>query len=191
MCSTCVGLFQGAPPDPLPPALMDALPLQGMGMATGMFISWLALSPWQVKHWLQPSAGCTGGQNSHQELLPLDSHNCLLPHPSSLEMAAATAAKSLHSCPTLCDPIDGSPPGSPVPGILQARTLEWVAISFSNGNGYWLPYASSSFTPHQFSSVQFGRSVVSDSLRPHGLQYARPPCPSPTPGVYPKSCYIP
>ena len=42
------------------------------------------------------------------------------------------AAKSLQSCPTLCDPIDGSPPGSPVPGILQARILEWVAISFSN-----------------------------------------------------------
>ena len=45
---------------------------------------------------------------------------------------AATAAKSLQSCPTLCDPIDGSPPGSTAPGILQARTLEWVAISFSN-----------------------------------------------------------
>ena len=42
------------------------------------------------------------------------------------------AAKSLQSCPTLCDPIDGSPPVSPVPGMLQARTLEWVAISFSN-----------------------------------------------------------
>ena len=46
--------------------------------------------------------------------------------------AAATAAKSLQSCLTLCDPIDGSPPGSPVPVILQARTLEWVAISISN-----------------------------------------------------------
>ena len=46
--------------------------------------------------------------------------------------AAASAAKSLQSCLTLWDPIDGSPPGSPVPGILQARTLEWVAISFSN-----------------------------------------------------------
>ena len=45
---------------------------------------------------------------------------------------AAAAAKSLQSCPTLCDPIDGSPPGSTVPGILQARTLKWVAISFSN-----------------------------------------------------------
>ena len=46
--------------------------------------------------------------------------------------AAAAAAKSLQSCLTLCDPIDGSPPGSPVPGIRQARTLEWVAISFSS-----------------------------------------------------------
>ena len=46
--------------------------------------------------------------------------------------AAAAAAKSLQSCPTLCDPKDGSPPGSSVPGILQAKTLEWVAISFSN-----------------------------------------------------------
>ena len=50
----------------------------------------------------------------------------------SLSSAATAAAKSLQSCPTLCDPTDGSPPGSPVPGILQARTLEWVAISFSN-----------------------------------------------------------
>ena len=49
-----------------------------------------------------------------------------------ISYAAAAAAKLLQSCPTLCDPIDGSPPGSPVPGILQARTLEWVAISFSN-----------------------------------------------------------
>ena len=48
----------------------------------------------------------------------------------------AAAAKSLQSCPTLCDPIDGSQPGSPIPGILQARTLEWVAISFSNA-GKW------------------------------------------------------
>ena len=46
--------------------------------------------------------------------------------------AAAAAAKLLQSCPTLCDPIDGSPPDFPAPGILQARTLEWVAISFSN-----------------------------------------------------------
>ena len=52
--------------------------------------------------------------------------------------AAAAAAKSLQSCLTLCDPIDGSPPGSPVPGILQVRTLEWVPISFSPGHVYSL-----------------------------------------------------
>jgi len=49
----------------------------------------------------------------------------------SSSSAAAAAAKLFQSCPTLCDPIDGSPPGSSIPGILQARTLEWVAISFS------------------------------------------------------------
>ena len=49
-----------------------------------------------------------------------------------LGAAAAAGAKSLQSCPTLCDPLDGSPPGSSIPRILQARTLEWVAISFSN-----------------------------------------------------------
>ena len=55
------------------------------------------------------------------------------PNRFTLKMAAAAAAaKSLQSCPTLCDPIDGSPPGSLIPGILQARTLEWAAISFSN-----------------------------------------------------------
>ena len=50
----------------------------------------------------------------------------------SLGSSGDSAAKSLQSCLTLCDPIDGSPPGSPIPGILQARTMEWVAISFSN-----------------------------------------------------------
>ena len=58
--------------------------------------------------------------------MPSEGHLFLSPS------AAAAAAKSLQSCPTLCNPIDGSAPGSPVPGILQARTLEWVAISFSN-----------------------------------------------------------
>ena len=51
---------------------------------------------------------------------------------STLRVYNAAPAKSLQSCLTLCDPIDGSPPGSPIPGILQATTLEWVAISFSN-----------------------------------------------------------
>ena len=70
--------------------------------------------------------------------------NCSLCHPQKSQIysrqlpliiyAAAAAAKSLQSHLTLCDPIDGSPPGSTVPGILQARTLEWVAISFSNAS---------------------------------------------------------
>ena len=63
-----------------------------------------------------------GGQNWPQGRTVLE----------TVTYTAAAAAKSLQLCPTLCDPIDGSPPGSPVPGILQARTLEWVAISFSN-----------------------------------------------------------
>ena len=61
---------------------------------------------------------------------------CELPTPKRMyyinAAAAAAASKSLQSCPTLCDPRDGSPTGSPVPGILQARTLEWVDISFSD-----------------------------------------------------------
>ena len=76
-----------------------------------------------------------------------------------ISAAAAAAAKSLQSCPTLCDPIDGSPPGSPFPGILQARTLEWVAISFSNA---WK------------CKVKVGSHlVVSNSERPLGLQPTR------------------
>ena len=56
----------------------------------------------------------------------------LAPWKKSYDQPAAAAAKSLQSCPTLCDPIASNPPGSPDPGILQARTVEWVAISFSN-----------------------------------------------------------
>ena len=65
--------------------------------------------------------------NTRPPDLPLEKSVC-----RSATATAAAAAKSLQSCPTLCDPIDGSPSGSPVPGILQARTLEWVAISFSS-----------------------------------------------------------
>ena len=75
-----------------------------------------------------------------------------------VQSAAATAAKLLQSCLTLCNPIDGRPSGSPVPGILQARTLEWVAISFSNA---WK------------EKWKWSRSVVSDSSQPHGLQPTR------------------
>ena len=78
---------------------------------------------------------------------------------NNLDMFLLTAAaKSLQPCPTLCTPIDGSPPGSPVPGILQARILEWVAISFSSARKW---------------KVRVSRSVVSDPQRPHGLQPTR------------------
>ena len=76
---------------------------------------------------------CRGKVNSyisHQRFWP--GYYTLLPLLWLNMMPAAAAAKSLQSCPTPCDPIDGSPPGSPVPGTLQTRTLEWVAISFSN-----------------------------------------------------------
>ena len=76
----------------------------------------------QPSHPLSSASPLALNLSQHQGLF-----NCV-----RLAAAAAAAAKSLQSCPTLCDPIDGSPPGSPVPGILQARTLEWVAISCSN-----------------------------------------------------------
>ena len=74
----------------------------------------------------------------HQRLeISIGMRNCINKHchktvTTPIYSPAAATAKLLQSCQTLCDPIDGSPPGSPVPGILQARTLEWVAISFSN-----------------------------------------------------------
>ena len=74
------------------------------------------------------SRECLGSYSERREVTICFYPVITYPNPA----AAAAAAKSHQSCPTLCDPIDGSPPGSPVPGILQARTLEWVAISFSN-----------------------------------------------------------
>ena len=80
---------------------------------------------------VKQQTGTVGGQDTFIEhppgLLVSLLANCVI-----FLKTAAAAAKSLQSCLTLCDPIDGSPPGCPVPGILQARTLEWVAISFSN-----------------------------------------------------------
>ena len=98
-----------------------------------------------------------------QGIFPTQGLNLQLPHwqvnslPLSClvsQLTFAAAAKSLQLCRTPYDPIDGSPAGSPVPGILQARTLEWVAISFSNA---W----------------KWSCSVVSDPQRPHGLQPSR------------------
>ena len=85
----------------------------------------------------------------------------------SVPLVAAAAAKSLQSCPTLCDPIDGSPPGSPVPGILQARILEWVAISFQSSQRLtWSDEkgAQGTFCPYVVPSLPFslwGRDTLS------------------------------
>ena len=106
-------------------------------------------TPWTVAYQAPPSTDFPGkstGVGCHflpQRIFPTQGSNTGLPHcrqmlyrlshqESPSNLAAAAAAKSLQSCQTLCDPIDGSPPGSPVPEILQARILEWVAISFSN-----------------------------------------------------------
>ena len=87
---------------------------------------------WQVHWWVKVPAGKGGPPHF---LLVFKAAVSILTSRCSMSprvAAAATAAKLLQLCPTLCNPIDGSPPGSPVPGILQARTLEWVAISCSN-----------------------------------------------------------
>jgi len=75
------------------------------------------VTPWTAAHQAPPSMGFS--RQEHWGGLPL-------PSPFTERWAAAAAAKLLQLCPTLCDSIDGSPPGSPVPGILQAKTLEWV-----------------------------------------------------------------
>ena len=85
------------------------------------------------QHW-EGGEGTKEGERKRdrKKEIPLLGPNIILHRFHLHKPTAAAAAKLLQSCPTLCDPIDGSPPGSPIPGILQARTLEWVAISFSN-----------------------------------------------------------
>jgi len=89
---------------------------------------------WASTLWITVSYELQGDQKipSYEAMVCWEDGTHIYRFPGDLDSAAAAAAKSFQSCPTLCDPIDGSPPGSPVPGILQARTLEWVAISFSN-----------------------------------------------------------
>ena len=133
-------------------------------------------------------------------------------------LAAAAAAKSLQSCPTLCDPTDGSPPGHPCPWdspgkntgvgyhfLLQCMKVKRESevaqscLTLSNPMDCSLPGSSIhgifqarvlEWIAISFSNtlVQFSHSVVSDSLRLHDLQHTRPPCPPPTPRVYSNSC---
>ena len=112
--------------------------------------------------------------------------------PSTFACLRTCMHAQLLSCVWLCNPMDCSPPGSSVHGILQARILERLAISSSRESfqprdqTFISCIAGGFFTI--FSSVQFSHLVVSDSLQPHELQHARTPCPSPTPRVYSNSC---
>ena len=125
------------------------------------FLAWILSSPFYRKaNWgpeslsdLPRNTQLISGRSEHWTCIHMIPESRVL---QGLWLFLLTA-KSLQSCPTLCDPIDGSPPGSPVPGILQARTLERVAISFSNESEKW----------------KWSRSVVSDSSGPHGLQPTR------------------
>ena len=103
-----------------------------MGFSRQQYWSGVPLpSPWYVYiHSINP---LVYGTNTHNVNLKIFSNLYYISNlPIKYIHNQPAAAMLLQSCPTLCDPIDGSPPGSPVPGILQARTLEWVAISFSN-----------------------------------------------------------
>ena len=126
------------PPYPIPLGCPRALALGVLLHASNLHWS-------SVLHMVIYMFQCYSLQSSHPRLLPQSPkvcplHLCLCCCPAYKIVVTVflnsiyiyVAAKSLQACPTLCDPIDGSPPGSPAPGILQARTLEWVAISFSN-----------------------------------------------------------
>ena len=130
------------------------------------------------------------------KLLAIFNDNFLTPIYFSIPNPMWSEVLVTQLCPTLCDPMDRSTPSSSVCRVFQTRILQWVAILFSRGSFWprdqtlvscisgrfltiWIIREAQSY----ISSVQFSRSVMSDSLRPHESQHARPPCPSPTPGV--------
>ena len=151
-CKRCIGrMIMKVLVTQLCPTLCDPIhwSLQGSfvhGILQARILEWVAIpfsggSSWP-RDWILVSA--LQVNSLHSEPLVKPSRRpwcslylvriCILQHPTpdAPMYAAAAAANSLQSCLTLCDPIDGSSPGSPIPGILHARTLEWVAISFSN-----------------------------------------------------------
>ena len=118
-------------------------------------------------------------QQTHKEEIP---HLPLSQQPilPSSQSHLSAAAKSLQSCPTLCDPIDSSPPGSSVPGTLQARTLEWVAISFSNA-GKWKVKVKSLSRVQLFATPWTAVHQAPPSMRFSRQEYwSGVPLPSPT-----------
>ena len=126
LCPTLCDPMEGSPPGSPIPGILQARTLEWIAISFSNAWKWkvkvkslscfrLLATPWSAAYQAPPPMGF-----SRQEYW------------SRVPLIYSAAAKSLQLCPTLCDPIDGSPPGSPVPEILQARTLEWVAISFSN-----------------------------------------------------------
>ena len=129
LCPTLCNPIDGNQPGSPVPGILQARTLEWLAISfsnawkwkvkvKSLSHVWLFTTPWTAAYQAPPSMGF-----SRQE------YWSGVPLPSLNEIAAA--AKSLLSCPTLCNPIDGNPPGSPIPGILQARTLEWVTIAFS------------------------------------------------------------
>ena len=140
-CHTLTWISHGCSwvPHPQPPSHLPPHPIpQGHPSAPALSTLSHALNlDWQsVSHMIIYMFQCYSLKSSHPYLLPQSPKDCSI-HLClfcclTYRVIIAAAAKSLQSCPTLCNPIEGSPLGSAVPGILQARTLEWVAISFSN-----------------------------------------------------------
>ena len=131
-CPTLCDPTDGSPPGSPVPGILQARTLEWVAISFSNVGKWKV----KVKSLSRVRLLATPWTEAYQTPLSMGFSRQVywsgLPLPSPIEVTAAAAAKSLQSCPTLCDPIDGSPPGSAVPGILQARTLEWVAISFSN-----------------------------------------------------------
>ena len=146
-CLTLCDLMDCSPPGSSVHGILQARILEWVAMPSCSVSSWPRdrtqfsriaggfFTSWVTREALDPGVGSL---SLLQGIFPTWESNWGLLHcrqiflPAKLPgTAAAAAAKSLQSCPTLCNPIDGSPPGSPIPGILQARTLEWAAISFS------------------------------------------------------------
>ena len=116
-CPTLCDPIHGSPPDSPIPGILQARTLE-----------WITISFSNAWKWKVKVKSLSRVRLLQADSLPDE------PQGKPYIGTAAAAAKSLHSCPTLCDLTEGSPPGSPVPGLLQARTLEWVAISFSNAS---------------------------------------------------------
>ena len=143
-CPTLCDPIDGSPPGSPIPGILQARTLQWVAISFSKAWKWKVKSlsrvqlrtPWTAAYQAPPFMGlyiCISKANrvvkkdKHKNVHQKKKKACVCVH-----MYIYAAAKSNQSCPTLCDPIDRSPPGSPVPGILQTRTLEWVAISFSN-----------------------------------------------------------